>query len=73
MQSRETPLERRNLSVRLHLPSFLQKSVAETRTLLDAVDDVTMDDAGWIEVRASGWALVEATRMQVSDLSQLPQ
>ncbi|BGP44733.1 hypothetical protein JCM10450v2_000547 [Rhodotorula kratochvilovae] len=58
------------LRVRLNLPAFTQLPIEEVRKLLEGTD-LAMEENGWAEIEAAGYALSDETHMQVASLSSL--
>lgn len=73
----QPPRRRPSLKVRLHLPSLLGQSLDATLELIKEIDDhsgkkkLAVDEQGWLELRASGWSLSEATSMEARTVSSL--
>ncbi|GAA5926258.1 hypothetical protein JCM3775_000971 [Rhodotorula graminis] len=58
------------LRVRLNLPAFTQLPLDDVKALL-AGTDLAIEDNGWVELEAAGFALSEETHMQVAALSSI--
>ena len=69
---RIAPQRRPNLAVRIHLPSFLRMDLQATRILVDGLEPkVEMDEEGWLDLRAQGWAFSELTEMETKDIAAI--
>lgn len=70
MTPKEPPVARPRLVIRLHMPSFLRKSIDETRDLLHSTGE-SIDEDGWLEVAAAGYRFSEATRLEHGKVGDL--